>query len=43
MNKTIEMKIVNPNACGIDIGSKSHFVAIGQQKEDVKEFGISHS
>ncbi len=43
MKKTIELKIVNPNACGIDIGSKSHFVAVGQDKDDVKEFGISHS
>jgi len=36
----IEMAIVNPNAAGIDIGSRSHFVAIGTTKEDVKEFGV---
>ena len=38
--KKMELEIVNPNAAGIDIGSKSHFVAIGQQLEDVKEFGV---
>lgn len=35
-----KMKVVNPNAAGIDVGSKSHFVAIGQGKEDVFEFGV---
>ena len=35
-----KMKIVNPYAAGIDIGSKSHFVAIGQGKNDVQEFGV---
>lgn len=34
------MEIVNPNAAGIDIGSRSHFVAVGQSEEDVKEFGV---
>lgn len=38
--KKIEMEIVNPNCAGIDIGSKSHFVAIGQGLEDVREFGV---
>ena len=36
----IEMPIVNPQAAGIDIGSRSHFVAIGQGQEHVKEFGV---
>lgn len=34
------MEVVNPNACGIDIGSRSHFVSIGQGDGDVKEFGV---
>lgn len=38
--KKMEMEIINPNAGGIDIGSKSHFVAVGQSLEDVKEFGV---
>ena len=37
--KKIKLEIVNPNAAGIDVGSRSHFVAIGQKLEDVKEFG----
>jgi transposase len=38
--KKIEMEIINPNAAGIDVGSRSHFVAVGQSLEDVKEFGV---
>ena len=38
--KKIEMEIINQYAAGIDIGSKSHFVAVGQSLEDVKEFGV---
>ena len=34
------MPIINPRAAGIDIGSKEHFVAIGQGKEHVKKFGV---
>ena len=34
------MDIINSNAAGIDIGSKSHYVAVGQALEDVKEFGV---
>lgn len=28
--KKLEMEIINPNAAGIDIGSKSHYVAVEQ-------------
>lgn len=38
--KKMEMEIINPNAAGIDIGSRSHFVAVGQAEQDVKEFGV---
>lgn len=34
------MEVVNPNAAGIDVGSRSHFVAIGQGIEHVREFGV---
>ncbi len=37
---SIKMPIVHPNAAGIDIGSRSHFVAIGQGLKDVREFGV---
>jgi len=39
-HKTLKMEVINPHAAGIDIGSRSHFVAIGQGKDDVKEFGV---
>jgi transposase len=38
--KKMELDIINPNCAGIDVGSKSHFVAVGQSLEDVKEFGM---
>ena len=39
-NKKISMRVVNPHCAGIDVGSRSHFVAIGQGDKDVKEFGV---
>jgi transposase len=36
----IAMKIVNPHAAGIDVGSRSHWVAVGQQEQDVREYGV---
>jgi transposase len=36
----IEMDVINLNCAGIDVGSKSHYVAVGQSLEDVKEFGV---
>jgi transposase len=36
----MELEIVNPHCGGIDIGSRSHFVAIGQDLNDVREFGV---
>ena len=36
----IALDVVNPQAAGIDVGSRSHYVAIGQTDEDVKEFGV---
>jgi transposase len=38
--RKIQMDIINPHCAGIDIGSRSHFVAVGQGQEDVKEFGV---
>jgi transposase len=38
--RKITMEIVNPYAAGIDVGSRSHWVAVGQQPEDIKEFGV---
>lgn len=38
--QNVSMKVVNPKAAGIDVGSRSHFVAIGQADQDVREFGV---
>ena len=38
--KKMELDIINPNAAGIDVGSRSHYAAVGQSLEDVKEFGV---
>lgn len=38
--KSVKMEVINPSAAGIDIGSRSHFVAVGQADEDVREFGV---
>ncbi len=38
--KAISMQIINPNCAGIDVGSRSHFVALGQENKDVREFGV---
>ncbi|MCD6012705.1 MAG: family transposase [Flavipsychrobacter sp.] len=37
--KKVNLPVVNPHAAGIDIGSRVHFVAVGQNSEDVKSFG----
>lgn len=34
------MKIVNAHCAGIDVGSRSHYAAIGQSDMDVREFGV---
>ena len=39
-NGNVKMEVVNPNAAGIDVGSRSHFAAIGQGSGDTKEFGV---
>ena len=36
----ISMQVINPHAAGIDVGSREHFVAVGQRSEDVKSFGV---
>jgi transposase len=36
----ISMEIINPYAAGIDVGSRSHWVAVGQREADVREFGV---
>ena len=38
--ESIAMEVINPQAAGIDIGSRSHWVAVGQAEQDVREFGV---
>jgi transposase len=38
--KQMSLEVVNPNAAGIDVGSRSHWAAIGQDAQDVREFGV---
>lgn len=38
--QTEKLPIVNPNSAGIDVGSRFHMVAVGQNAEDVKAFGV---
>lgn len=38
--ESILMEVVNPQAAGIDVGSRSHWVAVGQSEQDVREFGV---
>jgi len=40
MKKEVSMEIINAAAAGIDVGSRSHFVAVGQHPGDVQEFGV---
>jgi len=36
----ITLDVINKNAAGIDIGSRSHWVAVGQADSDIREFGV---
>ena len=37
----MEMKVKNLHAAGIDVGSKSHFVAVGQGMMRLKSLGLA--
>lgn len=38
--QNLQMPIINPKAAGIDVGSREHFVGIGQGKDHVRKFGV---
>lgn len=40
MDDKITLDVINKNAAGIDIGSRSHWVAVGQKDSQIKEFGV---
>ena len=37
---SISMAIVNAHAAGIDVGSRQHYVAVGQEPQDVRTFNV---
>jgi transposase len=40
MQEQISLDVIHKNAAGIDIGSRSHWVAVGQSDDLIKEFGV---
>lgn len=38
--KELALEIINVRAAGIDVGSRSHLVAVDQNKNNVREFGV---
>lgn len=38
-----KMQVLNTNAAGIDVGSRSHFAAVGQEDNQIKEFNVYQS
>jgi transposase len=38
--QTVSLEVVNPHAAGIDVGSRYHWVAVGQEESDIREFGV---
>jgi transposase len=36
----LAFRIIHPHTAGIDVGSRSHMVAVDQVKENVREFGV---
>ena len=40
MKNVASVAVMHPHAAGIDVGSRSHYVAINQNKDDVKCFGV---
>jgi transposase len=37
---SISMAVVNAHAAGIDVGSRQHYVAVGQEPQDVRTFNV---
>ncbi len=38
--KELSLQIINVRAAGVDVDSGSHMVAIDQNKDNVREFGV---
>lgn len=37
---SVSMAVVNEHAAGIDVGSRQHYVAVGQEPQDVRTFNV---
>jgi transposase len=40
MEQEAKLPVIHPHAVGIDVGSRKHYVAVGQGVEEVKTFGV---
>ncbi|WP_090331616.1 hypothetical protein [Dyadobacter koreensis] len=38
--KSLPLQVINFNVAGIDVGSRSHLVAVDQNQDNVRTFGI---
>ena len=36
----VSFSLVNPNACGLDVGSRSNWACIGENRDQVREYGV---
>ena len=39
-SKSVKFSEVNPNAAGIDIGSRENWASVGEGSDDVRKFGV---
>lgn len=39
-NKSVSFSLIHPHACGIDVGSKSNWVCVGEEDDQIREFGV---
>jgi|GEM_PF-2161631 len=37
---SVSLAVVNAHAAGIDVGSRQHYVAVGQERQDVRTFNV---
>lgn len=37
---SVSFSLIHPHACGIDIGSRSNWVCVGEGKDQIREFGV---
>lgn len=40
VSSSVGFSLIHPHACGIDIGSKSNWVCVGEGKDEIRQFGV---